>query len=364
MLTAKQNSQTVRTAKRVVKVGVTMPRSVTIRWFSFTILFLAAFALATTQPAWSENQSTQPPTPAAKLNPPANAATGAGVETAPAGRPPIVPAIGDGDLLKISVLGAPESEQEVRVDGQGNAFLNFVGSVQVAGLTTEQAQVTIGKKLAEGGFFTQPQVSVFVKEYATQGVSVMGEVNRPGIYPLLGARTLFDVLSLAGGTTPKAGQVVHVTHRARPQEPISVALSNTAGSDAVQSAHNNVDIYPGDIVVVSKAGIVYVVGDVRRPSGVIMENGTQMTVLQAIAMAEGTNPTASLNGAKLIRKTVKGPQETPLELKKILSAKSPDVTLQADDIIFVPSSAAKSATKRSMDAIIQIATGMAVYGHY
>lgn len=336
-----------------------MPRSVRIRWFSFTILFLAVLALATTPPAWSENQSTQPPAP--QLNQPANAATGAG-ESAPAGRPPIVPAIGAGDLLKVSVLGAPESEQEVRVDGEGNAFLNFVGAVRVAGLTTEQAQATVAKKLADGGFFTEPQVSIFVKEYATQGVSVMGEVSKPGVYPLLGARTLFDVLSLAGGTTPKAGQVVNITHRAHPQEPVSVTLSNTSGSNAVQSARSNVDIYPGDIVVVSKAGIVYVVGDVHRPSGVIMENGTQMTVLQAIAMAEGTNPTAALNGAKLIRKTAQGPQETPLELKKILSAKSPDVSLQADDIIFVPSSMAKSATKRSLDAIIQVATGVAIYG--
>ena len=147
---------------------------------------------------------------------------------------------------------------------------------------------------------------------------MLGEVQKPGVYPVLGARTLFDVLSLAGGTTPKAGKVVSITHRDNPQEPISVSLSN----DAAQSVHSNVAIYPGDTIVVSKAGIVYIVGDVHRPSGVPMENGS-MTVLQAIAMAEGTNPTAKLNGAKLIRKSAQGPQEMPLALKDMLCLQVP-----------------------------------------
>ena len=270
----------------------------------------------------------------------------------------VVPVIGAGDLLKVGVLGAPESDQEVRVGADGNVALNFIGSVHVAGLTPEQAIIT--KKFVAGGFFTDPQVSVFAKEYATQGVSVLGEVQKPNVYPLLGSRRLFDVLSLAGGTTPKAGQVITITRRDHPRELRTVLLSN----DPAKSAVANVEIFPGDTVVVSKAGIVYVVGDVRKPSGVVMENGTQMTVLQAIAMAEGTNPTAALNAARLIRKTPTGPQETPLELKKILAAKSPDIHLQAEDIIFVPNNAAKTAGKRGLEAIIQAATGLAIYHPY
>ncbi len=265
--------------------------------------------------------------------------------------------IGAGDLLKVSILGAPESDQEVRVSADGNAFFNFIGAIHVAGLTTEQAQATIAKALVAGGFYTQPQVSVFEKEYATQGVSVLGEVWKPGVYPLLGSRTLFDVLSLAGGTTPKAGRLVSITHRDNPQLPVNVSLSN----DIAKSARSNVDIYPGDIVLVSKAGIVYIVGDVHKPSGVAMENGS-MTVLQAIAMAEGANPTAKLNNAKLIRTTPSGREELPLPLKDMLSSKSPDIHLQAEDIIFVPSSAAKSAGRRSLEAIVQAATGVAIYG--
>ena len=272
----------------------------------------------------------------------------------------VVPVIGAGDLLKVGVLGAPESDQEVRVDADGNVALNFIGSVHLAGLTPEQAQAIITKKFVAGGFFTDPQVSVFAKEYATQGVSVLGEVQKPNVYPLLGSRRLFDVLSLAGGTTPKAGQVITITHRDHSRELRTVLLSN----DPAKSAEANVEIFPGDTVVVSKAGIVYVVGDVHKPSGVVMENGTQMTVLQAIAMAEGTNPTAALNAARLIRKTPTGPQEMPLELKKILAAKSPDIHLQAEDIIFVPNNAAKTAGKRGLEAIIQAATGLAIYHPY
>jgi len=272
----------------------------------------------------------------------------------------VVPVIGAGDLLKVGVLAAPESDQEVRVDADGNVALNFIGSVHLAGLTPGQAQAIITKKFVAGGFFTDPQVSVFAKEYATQGVSVLGEVQKPNVYPLLGSRRLFDVLSLAGGTTPKAGQVITITHRDHSRELRTVLLSN----DPAKSAEANVEIFPGDTVVVSKAGIVYVVGDVHKPSGVVMENGTQMTVLQAIAMAEGTNPTAALNAARLIRKTPTGPQEMPLELKKILAAKSPDIHLQAEDIIFVPNNAAKTAGKRGLEAIIQAATGLAIYHPY
>jgi len=266
--------------------------------------------------------------------------------------------IGGGDLLKVSVFGAPESDQEVRVDQDGNLSLNFIGSVHVAGLTANAAQDLIAKKLVAGGFYAQPQVSIFVKEYATQGISVMGEVQHPGVYPILGARRLFDVISLAGGTGPKAGRVVSISHRDHPESPRSVMLSN----DAMESAKSNIEVFPGDTVVVSRAGVVYVVGDVHKPSGVIMDNGTDMTVLQAIAMAEGTNPTAKLNNAKLIRTTATGRQELPLALKDMLSSKAPDMRLQAEDIIFVPSSAAKSAGRRTLEAIIQSATGLAVYG--
>jgi len=335
-----------------------MRQSLKIRELVFMVLLLAFLIPPGNQRVWSQSMPASPAKP--QLDPSAalSAHPATPGETAKVmQKNPTVPVIGAGDLLKVTVLGAPDSDQEARVDANGNIFLNFIGAVPVAGLTTEQAQAAIAKKLVAGGFFTDPQVSVFAKEYVTQGVSVMGEVQRPGVYPVLGARTLFDVLSLAGGTTPKAGKLVSITHRDTPQTPTTVSLSN----DAAESVHSNVDIFPGDTIVVSRAGVVYVVGDVHRPSGVAMDNGS-MTVLQAIAMAEGTNPTAALNKAKLIRKTPGGPQEIPLPLRDMLGSKSPDVHLQAEDIIFVPNSAAKTATRRTLEAIIQTATGLAILG--
>ena len=284
----------------------------------------------------------------------------AGLDSAPgsskASEQNIEALIGPGDLLKISVLGAPDYDQELRVSGGGDISLALLGQIHVAGLTPEQVQQMLRTRLKESGYFADPQVSVFQKEYATQGVSVLGEVLKPGVYPLLGPHRLFDVISLAGGTTPKAGQLVTIAHRNQPQATRNVTLSN----DPAKNTEANVDIMPGDTVVVSKAGIVYVVGDVHRPSGVIMENGN-LTVLQAIAMAEGANPSAALNSAKIIRRSDGGPKEIHLELKKMLAAKSPDVKLQAEDIIFVPSSAAKSAGKTALDSIVRLATGVAVY---
>jgi len=321
-----------------------MRRSVRVRLFSFAFALLALFTPATMQRAWCQNAGSVPQAQEQVGTP------------APANQSVLV--IGGGDLLKVTVFGAPESDQEVRVDQDGNITLNFIGSVHVAGLTSNAAQDLIAKKLAAGGFFTQPQVSVFIKEYATQGISILGEVQKPGVYPLLGSRRLFDVLSLAGGTSPKAGRVVSITHRDHPESPSSVLLSN----DANESVKSNIEVFAGDTIWVSRAGVVYVVGDVHKPSGVVMDNGTDMTVLQAIAMAEGANPTAKLNNAKLIRRTPNGPQEVPLPLRDMLASKSPDIRLQAEDIIFVPSSAAKTATRRSLEAIIQTATGLAIYG--
>jgi len=267
------------------------------------------------------------------------------------------PLIGAGDLLKIGVLGASDYDQRVRVGGNGDVTLALVGAVHVGGMTPENAALAIRKRLMEGGYFSDPQVSVFEEEFATQGISILGEVQKPGVYPVIGPRHLFDVISLAGGTTPKAGQMVSITHRSQPGNVQTVNLSN----DPQKNVAANVPVLPGDTVVVSRAGIVYVVGAVRRPTGVIMDNGGQLTVLQALAMAEGADTTAAYNKSKIIRKTPQGPKEITVPLKKIMAAKSPDLQLQADDILFVPSSAAKGIASRSVGTAISLASTIVAY---
>jgi polysaccharide export outer membrane protein len=260
-------------------------------------------------------------------------------------------------LLEVSVYGAPDFDhKDVRVSNSGEIVLPLIGAQHVAKLTAAQAQSLIADKLTKGDFFNKPQVSIFVKEYATQGVSVLGEVQKPGVYPLLGPRRLFDAISQAGGLSPKAGKVVTVTHCDDPKHPERVMLAGNLEN----TVEGNVAVMPGDTIVVSKAGIVYVVGDVKLPGGFVMENDS-MTVLQAVALAQGAMPTAALDKSKLIRTVNSEKQEVPVELKQILSSKKDDLKLQANDILFIPNSASKTAMRRGLEMAVQVATGVAIY---
>ena len=279
-------------------------------------------------------------------------------ETQPPAQPEI--RIGSGDLLEIKIFGVPDLSQEARVGTNGDISVNLVGPVNVAGSTTSEAQQKIASLMQERGFLNNPQVAVLVKEYATQGISVLGEVAKPGIYPLLGQRRLFDVISAAGGTTQRAGRTITISHRADPENPVVVEMS----TEPAKAAATNVEVLPGDTVLISRAGVVYVVGDVARPSGFTMDSNERMTVLQAIAMAGGTNGTAALDSSKILRRSAQGVQEIPIPLSKLLSAKATDQPLQAEDVLFVPKSLGKSVARRSAEAILQVATGLAIYGRY
>jgi polysaccharide export outer membrane protein len=265
--------------------------------------------------------------------------------------------IGAGDLLEIKVFGVPDMAEDARVNDAGEIAMPLIGAIAVSGSTALEAQRLIESRLRDGGFLRDPQVSVFIKEYASQGISVLGEVQRPGIYPLLGTRRLYDAISAAGGTTPRAGRAITITHRDTPDRPIVLQMD----SDPAKSAAINIEIFPADTVIVSRAGVVYVVGDVARPAGFVMDNNEHMTVLQALAMAGGANFSASMQRAKVIRKTPNGVQEIPMPLNKILAAQAEDVPLRADDVLFVPNSKVKSAGRRSAEAILAIATGVAIY---
>lgn len=292
--------------------------------------------------------ATQPAQPAMEQNAPQPATA-----TAPEAAPDMV--IGPGDLLEISVFGAPESVKQVRVSSEGTITYPFAGTMKLSDMTVRQAEAALAKKLADGGYYNNPTVSVLVKEYATtQGVSVLGEVQKPGIYPFLGPRQLFDAISAAGGLTPKAGKTVIISHRGHAAEAQTLPLND--------DPRNNVTVYPGDTISVSKAGIVYVVGNVRMPGGFVMEN-TDLSVLQAVALAQGILPDSAPNGSKIIRKGTSGQQEIPVRLNDVLSSKLPDVKLMPDDILFVPSSPGKSAAKRGLEAALQTITGLAIYRH-
>ncbi len=258
-----------------------------------------------------------------------------------------------GDLIEYSVYGVPEMTQRARIDSTGNAYLPLLGSVPLAGLTTEQAQKKLEDLLVSGGFLRNPHVTISVAEYAN-GISLLGEVAKPGVYPVSGARRLYDVIAAAGGLTQNAGTKVTITPKDLSKSTEIVNISR----DPSKSSEGNILVNPGDTVIVAKAEIVYVVGEVVSPSGLMLDGSEPLTVLQAIAMAHGTNHDARLDKVRIIRKGDQGRTEIPVQLSKIMSAKEKDIPLQADDIVFVPSSAAKTAARRTVETAIQLATGV------
>jgi polysaccharide export outer membrane protein len=167
----------------------------------------------------------------------------------------------------------------------------------------------------------------------------------------LGNQTLFTLISAAGGLTDRAGKSIIVTHRG--QAPITVPISRNLDD----SKESDIAVLPGDAVVVRRADVVYVVGDVGRPSGLLMEGGS-ISVLQAIALVGGANSTAKLNGTRIVRRGPAGLSTIPVPLKKLLEAKTNDLPMQADDILFVPTSSRKLMQARSAEAAVQLATGV------
>jgi len=264
--------------------------------------------------------------------------------------------IGPGDLVEMSVFDTPELSGKLRVSNTGEVALPLVGRFQVAGMKAEEAASLIRQKFVDGGYLRNPQVTVFIAEYATQNVSVVGEVKNPGIYPAFGSHHLLDYLSAAQGLTPLAGTTITITPAGKSDEPKRVKM--TAG--ATPKPENNPEILPGDTIFVERTGIIYVVGDVAHPGGFPMDHDGELSLLQAIALAQGTNSTAARGSAMLIRTTPQGRQEIPVNLKKILSSKETDLAMRDNDILFVPNSAAKNAWK-NFEAALPAAAGASIY---
>ncbi|MGO9166641.1 MAG: polysaccharide biosynthesis/export family protein [Candidatus Sulfotelmatobacter sp.] len=263
--------------------------------------------------------------------------------------------LGLGDLIEITVFGVPDLSTKTRISGSGDVYLPLIDYVHVADLTTDEAQELIQKRLEDGGFVRGPHVAIFVDESASQGVNVMGEVNRPGIYPAIGERRLFDLISAAGGLTDRASRKITIEHHGDPGQKVDLQLSSSLAEDT----QNNVDVDPGDTIIVSRAGIVYVVGDVQRPSGFIIEDNA-LSVLKALALAGGGTRTSALNKTRILRQTPNGMQEIPIQLKKVLYAKAPDMALVKGDILLIPGSSAKAAAYRTADAAMSLSTALAV----
>ncbi|HUY82828.1 MAG TPA: polysaccharide biosynthesis/export family protein [Acidobacteriaceae bacterium] len=268
--------------------------------------------------------------------------------------------IGPGDLLHITVLREPELGEKARVRDSGDVNLPLIGDVHVAGLDPGTAADTIAALYRRGNYLKHPDVDVFVEQYTSEPVSVLGQVHKPGTYMITAPRTLLDLLAMAGGLTSVADR--HIMIERRPgvkQREERVFLSNRS-HDALMA---NVMIDPGDRILVPKAGIVYVLGDVRRPGGYVMENESSMTVLQAIATAGGVNSTAKEKKARIIHSLNGAFDAEELPLRQIERGEAPDELLHANDVIYIPFSFAKHLVMGTT-SIVASASSALIYAGY
>lgn len=282
--------------------------------------------------------------------------------------------LGADDQIVIRAVDVGEiDDKPVRIDSRGNINLPIAGHIQAAGLTTEELERAIEERLKK--YLNEPDVSVSLVELRSQPVSVLGSVQTPGVHQLQGQKNLFEVLSLAGGLRLDAGNLVKITRRLEwGPIPLPTAANDSTGQfsvasvsvKSIMSASNpaeNIMIRPNDVVSVPKANVVYAIGAVRKPGGFVMGENESLSALQVLSLAEGLDRAAATDKAKIMR-NIPGSgnrAEIPVDLKKILTGKASDVPLLADDILFIPTSAAKNMAMRSLEAAIQVGTGIAIY---
>jgi polysaccharide export outer membrane protein len=267
--------------------------------------------------------------------------------------------IGAGDKLHIQVFDTPEMEQHPQVTDAGTVPLMLLGDIKVAGLSPAQAAAAIQDALIQKQVMLHPHVAVTIEDNSTGEVYVMGQVKDAGSYDLTAPTPILKVLALAGGLTDGADRHITIEHHNDPAQKQTYYLSN----NAEKALDDSLMVYPGDTVVVPKAGVVYVLGDVAKPGGYVIDtNDSRLTVMQALSMAGYANKTALLGKAKLIRTTSSGEEDVPIKLAAIKDGKRPDMLLESGDKLFIPFSWMRNLAL-SGSTIAASATSAAIYAH-
>ena len=293
-------------------------------------------------------------------------------------RPPAAPdyVLGAGDEIVVHVVDMEDeiSEKPIRVDPNGYVDIPLAGRFHANGLTLDQFKAELANRLTK--YVNNPRISVNLTDDRSRSVSVVGQVVSPGVRQLQGPARLIDVLSLGGGMKTEAGPRVIVTREQKwgkiplpdvtvdPTTGTSVASVSLDDLQASRNPADNILIYPNDIISVPKAETVYVLGNVKRAGGFQLSSHPTISLLQALALAEGPDNNAKPDKAKIIRQPVGGdgkPKEIPVNISMVLAGKAPDVAMQGNDILYIPNSGLKSGSRRAIEAVIQAATGVAIY---
>lgn len=271
--------------------------------------------------------------------------------------------IGPNDLLDISVFEIPELTSSSRVSAAGNISMSLVGEIAGAGSTVRELELRVQAELKKR-YIKNPNVTVFVREYASQPVSVVGAVRVPGIHQIKGEKTLLDMLAMAQGLDSSASRTLKIfrksTGSSAPADVITINLDDLMEGGKTEL---NIAIRANDVINVLQSGSIFVVGEVGNPGEFTLRNGKNVTVTQAIALGKGTSKEAKKQACKVIRYRKDGTKEEILvNLTKILEGRLPDIPMEPNDILFVPPQKMKVGFNRVLDATVGIVTGRLIYG--
>ncbi len=278
-----------------------------------------------------------------------------------------VQSIGANDLIAISVYGAPELTRTVRVSAEGLIRLPMLKQkIEARGLMPADLETKIATALSEEEILVDPAVTVTIAEYHSRPISVAGAVKRPVTFQAIGKITLLEALTRAEGLNTDAGSEILISRPSRNgQTPLIERIRVNGLIDAADPALN-VLLEGGEEVRVPQVGRVFVVGNVKKPGAFRIEDGFGMTVMKALALAEGLAPYATKE-AYLYRRGEAGSLETPIDLRKILDRKSPDVTLTANDIFYIPDNRtgrlAMNVLEKTLGFATSTASGILILSH-
>lgn len=274
--------------------------------------------------------------------------------------------IGPNDLIGLSVYGAPEFSRTVRVSSDGLIRLPMIAQeIEAKGLMPAQLEVRIAGALRGEQILIDPVVIVTIVEYHSRPISVAGAVRYPVTFQASSKVTLLEAINRAQGLTPDAGNEILLTHPSR-AEGVPPLVERIPVKGLIDRAEPslNVVLEGGEEVRVPEMGRIFVVGNVKKPGGFRLEDGFGMTVLKALAMAEGLAPYASKQ-AYIYRPQDNSRTEITVDLRKILDRKEPDVALDAQDIFYIPDNRTQRATitaiERAVAFISTTASGALIY---
>jgi polysaccharide export outer membrane protein len=268
--------------------------------------------------------------------------------------------IGSGDLVEVSMFENSDLSGRYRVDEMGDITVPLIGPVHVAGMTADEAATKIEQLYVEGQILlpANSHATVFISEYATQGITINGEVKTPGVYPALGVHKLNDLIAVAGGVTQFAASHVVITHKDDPGNPTKVAYNPAALKPIIP----DVQIFPGDSILVPRAGVVYIAGNVAKPGAYVLDGLRTLTVEEAMALSGGGGRAAALKRVQLVRTLDDGRKEAiTIPVNLIYKGRAPDVAMMDGDILYVPTSNGRLVTEQAINAALGIGTSVVVY---